>query len=45
VWVNTDSGVYWKPGSQWFGKTKYGTFMAGGDAVAAGYRPARGRGY
>jgi hypothetical protein len=45
VWVNTHSGVYWKPGSQYFGKTKQGKFMAENDAVAAGYRPARGRGY
>lgn len=45
VWVNTRSGVYWKPGSQWFGKTKQGKFMAESDAVAAGYRLARGTGY
>ena len=41
VWVNTRSGIYWKPGSRYFGKTKYGRYMAESDAVAAGYRPAR----
>ena len=45
VWVNTRSGVYWKLGSAFHGKTKQGTFMTEADAVAAGYRPARGRGY
>jgi hypothetical protein len=23
VWVNTDSGVYHEPGTQWYGKTKW----------------------
>jgi len=41
VWVNTRSGIYWKPGSRHFGKTKEGKFMAESDAVAAGYRAAR----
>jgi len=45
VWVNTRSGVYWKQGSQYFGKTKRGEFMTESDAVAGGYRPARGTGY
>jgi len=45
VWVNTRSGVYWKLGSQFYGKTKQGKFMSESNAVAAGYRPARGRGY
>ena len=45
VWVNTRSGVYWKLGSAFHGKTKQGKFMTEADAVAAGYRPARGRGY
>jgi hypothetical protein len=45
VWVNMRSGVYWKAGSQFYGKTKQGKFMAESDAIAAGYRPARGLGY
>jgi hypothetical protein len=45
VWVNTRSGVYWKPGSQYFGKTKQGKFMTESHAVADGFRPARGTGY
>lgn len=45
VWVNTRSGVYWKPGSQFFGKTKQGKFLTESDAIAGGYRPARGLGY
>jgi len=45
VWVNTRSGVYWKPGSRFFGKTKQGKFMTESDAIAGGYRPAGGTGY
>ena len=45
VWANTRSGVYWKQGSQFYGKTKQGKFVTESDAIAAGYRPARGRGY
>jgi hypothetical protein len=45
VWVNLRSSVYWKLGSQFYGKTKQGKFMTERDATTAGYRPARGRGY
>jgi hypothetical protein len=45
VWVNMRSGVYWKLGSQFYGKTKQGKFMTESDAIAAGYRPVRGWGY
>jgi len=38
VWVNTDSGVYHKPGTRWYGKTKQGKYMAEADAQKAGYR-------
>jgi hypothetical protein len=40
VWVNTDSGVYHKSGSRWYGKTKQGKWMTEQDAVKAGYKPA-----
>jgi hypothetical protein len=38
VWVNTDSGIYHKPGSRYYGKTKQGKYMSESDAVKAGYR-------
>src|SRR6266852_1151177 len=38
VWVNTDSGVYHKPGMRWYGKTKQGKYMTEADAVKAGYK-------
>jgi hypothetical protein len=41
VWVNTDSGVYHKPGSRYYGKTKKGKYMTEEDARKAGYREAK----
>ena len=43
VWVNTKSGVYHCPGSQWYGKTKQGTYMTQAQALGNGYRPAYGK--
>ena len=40
VWVNIDSGIYHKPGTKWYGKTKQGKYMTEADAQKAGYRPA-----
>jgi len=40
VWVNTDSGIYHKPGSRYYGKTKQGKYMTEADAIKAGYRAA-----
>ena len=40
VWVNTNSGIYWCPGSRWYGKTKQGKYMKECEARQAGYRPA-----
>jgi hypothetical protein len=40
VWVNTDSGIYHKSGSRYYGKTKQGKYMPEADAVKAGYRAA-----
>jgi hypothetical protein len=41
VWVNTDSGIYHKPGSRYYGKTKKGKYMTEADARRAGYREAK----
>jgi hypothetical protein len=41
VWVNTDSGIYHKPGSRYYGKTKKGKYMTEADARKAGYREAK----
>jgi hypothetical protein len=38
VWVNTDSGIYHKQGSRYYGKTKQGKYMSETDAIKAGYR-------
>ncbi len=41
VWINTDTGVYHKQGTRWYGKTKHGKYMLEGDAIKAGYKPAK----
>ncbi len=43
VWVNTNSGVYHCPGTQHYGNTKRGTYLAESAAVTRGYRPAHNR--
>jgi len=40
VWVNTESGIYHKPGTRYYGKTKQGKYMSEADAIKAGYRAA-----
>jgi hypothetical protein len=40
VWVNTDSKIYHKAGSRWYGKTKHGKYMTEADAIKAGYHAA-----
>jgi len=40
VWVNTDSGIYHKPGTRYYGKTKQGKYMSEANAIKAGYRAA-----
>jgi len=41
VWVNTATGMYHKPGTRWYGKTKKGKYMLEADAIKAGYKPAK----
>lgn len=41
VWVNTDSGIYHKRGTHWYGKTKKGKYMTEADAIKAGYHAAK----
>jgi hypothetical protein len=41
VWVNTDSHVYHKEGSRYYGKTKQGKYMSEADAIKEGDRPAK----
>jgi hypothetical protein len=33
VWVNKKSGMYWKPGSPYYGKTKQGEYMSEKEAI------------
>jgi hypothetical protein len=42
VWVNTSSGKYFRPGQQWYGKTKRGEYMTEAEATRKGYRAAKG---
>jgi hypothetical protein len=42
VWVNTSSGKYFRPGQQWYGKTKRGEYMSEAEAIRKGYRAAKG---
>jgi hypothetical protein len=42
VWVNTSSGKYFRPGQQWYGKTKRGEYMSETEAIRKGYRAAKG---
>jgi hypothetical protein len=41
VWVNTDSHIYHKEGSRYYGKTKQGKYMSEADAMKEGDRPAK----
>ncbi len=41
VWVNTDTKVYHKQGSQWYGNTDEGKWMTEADAKKDGNRPAK----
>jgi hypothetical protein len=41
VWVNTESHVYHKEGSKWYGKTKHGKYMSEADAVNEGDKASK----
>jgi hypothetical protein len=43
VWVNTSSGVYHCPATQWYGNTKRGEYMTQAEAQKNGYRPVGGK--
>ena len=40
VWVNTETGVYHREGSRFYGTTQKGKYMTEQDATQAGYKPA-----
>jgi hypothetical protein len=41
VWVNSDTNVYHKEGSRWYGRTKHGKYMSEADAQKAGAHAAK----
>jgi len=41
VWVNTETHVFHKEGSKWYGRTKHGKYMSEADAVKEGDKPAK----
>jgi len=42
VWVNTRSGKYFRPGQEWYGRTRNGLYMTETEAIQRGYRAAKG---
>src|SRR5277367_5919403 len=41
VWVNTETHVYHREGSKWYGRTKQGKYMSEADATKEGDKPAK----
>jgi hypothetical protein len=42
VWVNTESHIYHKQGSRFYGKTKHGKYITEAEAISEGDRAAKG---
>jgi hypothetical protein len=42
VWVNSETHVYHKEGSRFYGKTKKGKYVSEADAIKEGDRAAKG---
>lgn len=42
VWVNLNSGVFWREGTRYYGRTKHGKFMPEAEALRQGYHAAGG---
>src|SRR5262252_6885858 len=40
VWINTETGVYHREGSRFYGTTRKGKYMIEQDAKQTGYKPA-----
>ena len=43
VWVNTDSKIYHKEGSRYYGRTKKGKYMTEAEAIKEGFKPVKER--
>jgi len=41
VWVNTESHIYHKEGSRFYGKTKQGKYMSEAEAIKEGDRASK----
>jgi hypothetical protein len=41
VWVNTETHVYHKEGSKWYGRTKHGKYLSEQDAIKEGDHAAK----
>jgi len=41
VWVNTETHVYHKEGSRWYGKTKHGKYLSEQDTIKEGDHAAK----
>ncbi len=42
MWVNTETHVFHKEGSRWYGKTKKGKYMSESDAINEGDHADKG---